>query len=100
MHKYWFRHRKFPNFGYTPISAEGWILTAVLVALIVILLFTNNFWGGEMGMRMMPPRGINLRELLSFIWQLIITIGLFAVIAEAKTEHTLGEKITTAFKRK
>jgi len=106
MHKYWFRHRKFPNFGYAPISAEGWILTAVLVGMIVILLFTNNFWGEGMGMgmgmgmRMMPPRGINLRELLSFIWQLIITIGLFAVIAEAKTEHTLGEKITTAFKRK
>jgi hypothetical protein len=106
MHKYWFRHRKFPSFGYTPVSLEGWLLTAVLVGMIVILLFTNNFWGEEMGMGMpmgigmMHQRGINLRQLLSFIWQLIITIGLFAVIAEAKTEHTFGEKITTALKRK
>jgi hypothetical protein len=91
MHKYWFRHRKFPCFGYTPISVEGWILTAILVGLIVILLYINNFGEGS---------EVSKKQIFNFVWQLSITVGLFCSIAESKTEQTFGEKIRKAIKRK
>lgn len=91
MHKYWFRHRKFPCFGYTPISIEGWILTIILVGLIVILIYTNNF---------REDNPVASKQVWNFVWQFMITVGLFCNIAESKTEHTLGEKICKAIKRK
>lgn len=95
MHKHWFRRRKILGLGYTPISVEGWIITAILVGMIIIIAYTNNL--GGVGMY---RHGVALNQVLNFVWQFLVTLGLFCMIAESKTEHTLGEKITTALKRK
>ncbi len=43
MKKYWFKPKKY-GIGFFPVSIEGWIASLVLMGLIFISAYTNNFF--------------------------------------------------------
>jgi hypothetical protein len=64
---YWFRNRTF-GWGWTPISIEGWISSALLVLFMYIIF---KFYG----------KGTTFWALL------LITIGMFVYFADSKTNE-------------
>lgn len=78
MNKYWFTPKKY-GYGFSPISWEGWLMTLVLLGLITLSAYTNDFFTDEV----MPQQGVR------FILDLGIFCAIFFLIALPKTRGKL-----------
>ncbi|MFC1703997.1 hypothetical protein ACFL1E_04340 [Candidatus Omnitrophota bacterium] len=75
---YWFKPKRY-GWGLYPISWQGWLSTACLIGLILVSLYSNGF----------TTHTATLKDLLSFILDVIILSVLFIVLFREKTDGQL-----------
>ena len=73
--KYWFKPKRF-GWGFTPISWEGWIATAIVVIILLFIAYTNNFY----------TENITNKDITFFILELAIIIYFIIKIFKPRTQ--------------
>lgn len=77
--RYWFRPKQF-GWGFVPITWEGWGMTGILVVLILLSAFSNNFFSHE------EPA---INEVIRYVLDIVILTSIFSLIAKEKTKGKL-----------
>jgi len=78
MKKYWFKPKSY-GYGFFPISWEGWVSVLVLIGLLFISAYVNNFFTSEAG----------LKNGLRYLLDILIISGVFTALFKDKTDGDL-----------
>jgi len=76
MNKYWFKTKKFGYWVY-PVTFEWFLVTFVLVLLILLSAYSNNFF---------QPELVTKYSGIRFLFDIVLLIIVFSLISIPKTE--------------
>jgi len=84
MNKYWFKPKKY-GYGFFPISWEGWLATFILVVLVLLSAYVNNFFCGNSEKEVV----LEAKNGFRFLLDVLMISGLFTVLFKDKVKHGL-----------
>ncbi|MCD4811722.1 hypothetical protein K8R14_03920 [bacterium] len=83
LNKYWFIPKSY-GYGYYPITWEGWICVLIIIAVLALSLYINNFFD-------LDP-GPTTKEGFRFVLDLIIFMLAINPILQNRTEEEVTWK--------